>query len=49
MRVEFGPSELRIDALIEALGDEMLEPFCLVMDLLDWQSSTLYKSVSSSQ
>ena len=35
MRVELGPSQLCIDALLETLGDEMLQPFCLVMDLLD--------------
>ena len=35
MRVELGPSQLCIDALLETLGDEMLQPFCLVMNLLD--------------
>ena len=35
MRVELGPAELRIDALLETLGDEMLQPFCLVMELFD--------------
>ena len=35
VRIELGPAQLRIDALLETLGDEMLQAFCLVMELLD--------------
>jgi len=35
MRVEFRPSELCVNALLEALGNKVLQPFGLVMNFFD--------------